>query len=108
MNFMPSPLDREPMDRSIMLPVNCSTGAAEDLHVRLVLAADLDGEIRIDGSQVESIGQAVLQLLLVARREASVAGLDFAIHSPSVPLVQRVLACGLGTQLGLQPTEQNS
>lgn len=93
------------MDRSIKLPANCSTASAEDLHVRLVLAADLDGEILIDGSDVENLGQAVLQLLLVARREASAAGLEFSITNPSSALLERATAYRVADALGLGTKE---
>lgn len=93
------------MDRSIRLPANCSTASAEDLHVRLVLAADLDGEILIDGSEVESLGQAVLQLLLVARREATAAGLEFSIANPSSALLERATAYRVADALGLGTKE---
>lgn len=93
------------MDRSIKLPANCSTASAEDLHVRLVLAADLDGEILIDGSEVENLGQAVLQLLLVARREATAAGLEFSIVHPSSALLERATAYRVADALGLGTKE---
>ena len=43
-------------DRSLRLPPHGSTTTAEDLRVRLVLAADFDGEMAIDASEVESVG----------------------------------------------------
>ena len=105
MNSMPPPPEQANMDRSIKLPANCSTAAAEDLHVRLVLAADLDGEILIDGSEVENLGQAVLQLLLVASREATAAGLEFTINNPSSALLERTTAYRVADALGLSTKE---
>ena len=54
----------------IRLPVHNSTVAAEDLRVRLVIAADFESRVEVDASQVESIGQAVLQLLIATKAEA--------------------------------------
>jgi anti-anti-sigma regulatory factor len=92
-------------DRSLRLPVNGNTVSAEDLKVRLVLAADLDEEIQIDASQVESVGQAVLQLLVAARDEADHKSLEFEIINPSPAFVERVAACGLAETLGLLPAK---
>ncbi len=106
---MNSPLSPpEPVeDRSLRLPVNGTTVSAEDLKVRLVLAADLDEEIHIDASQVETVGQAVLQLLVAAREEAESKGLEFEIINPSPAFLERVAACGLADTLGLQPAKDN-
>lgn len=94
-------------DRSLRLPVNGNTVAAEDLKVRLVLAADLDEEMRIDASQVESVGQAVLQLLVAARAEAERKSLNFEITNPSPAFVERVAGCGLAETLGLETGKDN-
>lgn len=85
----------------IQLPANGTTVSAEDLQVRLVLAADRLPEIRIDAAQVENVGQAVLQLLVAACAEADAKGLDFEIIAPSEAFLARVHACRLGEPLGL-------
>jgi len=105
MNSPLSPPELAPVlaeDRSLRLPANANTVSAEDFKVRLVLAADLDEEIQIDASQVESVGQAVLQLLVAARNEAEHKSLDFEIINPSPAFVERVAACGLAEMLGLE------
>jgi len=103
---MDSALPDDPAeDRSLRLPAHCTTVSAEDLRVRLVLAADLDGRIEVDASQVESIGQAVLQLLLAARVETQRAAQSFAILQPSGAFLDRVRACCLAEPLGLEPQE---
>jgi anti-anti-sigma regulatory factor len=66
-----------------------------------VLAADLDDEIIVEASDVESVGQAVLQLLVAARAEAVQAGQAFTIANPSPAFVERVAACRLDAALGL-------
>ena len=96
------PLPEMAEDRSLRLPVNGSTVTAEDLKVRLVLAADLDDEICVDASQVESIGQCVLQLLVAATEEAERRSLKFEIINPSLPFMERVAGCGLAPVLGLE------
>lgn len=88
----------------VRLPAHGTTVTAEDLRVRLVLAADFEGRIEIDASEVESVGQAVLQLLVAARGEAETAGQPFAIADPSRAFVERVTACRLADALGL-PTQ---
>lgn len=100
---MNSPLSAPDLteDRSLRLPVHGNTVAAEDLKVRLVLAADLDEEMHIDASQVESVGQCVLQLLVAARLEADRKSLDFQITDPSPAFVERVAGCGLAETLGV-------
>jgi len=52
---------------SIALPVRCDRAAAEVIWPELV-AAMSNGATAIDASAVEHVGQAVLQLLVSARR----------------------------------------
>lgn len=93
-------------DGQVRLPAQCTTVIAEDLRVRLVLAADVEGEILVDASEVETVGQAVLQLLVAAAAEAERAGHSFAIVNPSDAFARRVAACRLADALGLQPQEE--
>lgn len=97
----PSSLDPIAQDRALILPPHGTTVTAEDLRVRMVLASDFDGAMEVDASAVESVGQAVLQLLLAARAEAEARGQHFVIHNPSPAFVDRVTACGLAPALGL-------
>lgn len=85
-----------------VLPTHASTVTAEDLRDRLVAAA---GAIEIDAGEVESVGQAVLQLLLAARNEAAATDRPFVIVNPSRAFVDRVRACGLAASLGLVEEE---
>jgi len=89
-------------DRSLRLPAHGTTVTAEDLRVRLVLAADLDDAIEIDASDVESVGQAVLQLLVAANAEAASAGQAFRIVNPSPAFTERVNRCHLAVAIGLE------
>jgi anti-anti-sigma regulatory factor len=91
--------------RGLCLPAHCGTVAAEDIRVRLVLAADLDGSIDVDASGVESVGQAVLQILVAARHEALGNGQRFTITDPSPAFVDRVRRCQLAGAIGLIETD---
>lgn len=90
----------------IALPSHGSTVIAEDLRVRLVLASDVDGDVIVDGADVESIGQAVLQLLIAAKEEADRNGNAFTIANPSEALKQRIAACRLGAMFGIEEEDQ--
>ncbi|QIG79723.1 STAS domain-containing protein [Stakelama tenebrarum] len=98
----PAPADE---DRAVRLPAHASTVAAEDIKVRMVLAADLDGEVIVDASEVESVGQAVLQLLVAARRESEQSGYALSIENPSQAFVDRVTRCRLTDAIGIQTGE---
>lgn len=89
-------------ERALRLPAHGTTVTAEDLRVRLVLAADLDDAIEIDASEVESVGQAVLQLLVAARAEAVSGGQEFRIANPSPAFVDRVNRSQLAAAIGLE------
>lgn len=89
-------------ERNLRLPAHGTTVTAEDLRVRLVLAADLDDAVEIDASEVESVGQAVLQLLVAARNEAAANGQEFRFTNPSQAFVDRVNRCQLAAAIGLE------
>jgi anti-anti-sigma regulatory factor len=91
----------EAEERVLRLPAHGTTVTAEDLRVRLVIAADTDDTIEVDASEVESVGQAVLQLLVAARAEAASAGQTFRIVNPSNAFVERVTSCQLADAIGL-------
>ena len=100
-------LDVAVEDRALILPPHGTTVTAEDLRVRMVLASDFDGAMEVDAGAVESVGQAVLQLLLAARAEAEAQGQTFVIHNPSPAFVDRVTACGLAPAIGLSANEDH-
>jgi len=85
----------------IHLPAHCSTVLADDLRIRLVLAADQADTIVINASEVEDIGQAVLQLLITARVEAERQGGAISIQNPSPSFADRIIRCGLAEAIGL-------
>jgi len=92
--------------RVVKLPANASTITAEELRVRLVLACDVGGGIEIDAGEVESIGQAVLQLLVAAKVEAEASGLPFTITQASPAFEERIAACRLRTRIGLTQEQE--
>lgn len=96
------PLEDAAEDRSLRLPAHGTTVTAEDLRVRFVLAADLDDAIEVDASEVESVGQAVLQLLVAARNEAAANGQPFRIVNPSPAFVDRVTRSQLADAIGFE------
>ena len=100
---MPPQPDPE-FEGPIRVPAHCSTVVADDLRVRLVLASDLSDTIAIDASDVESVGQAVLQLLIAARVEAEAGGGSILIDRPSLAFVDRITRCGLAEAIGLRLT----
>lgn len=57
---------------SVTLPSRCDRAAAEAVWPELVAALG-NGPIRIDGSAVEHVGQAILQLLVSARHSGGSA-----------------------------------
>lgn len=78
---------------SITLPARCDRAAAEAIWPELVAAMG-SRPTAIDGSAVEHVGQAVLQLLVSARRSG--AG---AIIAASPALTEAAVLTGLVTEL---------
>ncbi len=94
---MPQPSDSAvPAGAAVKLPAYCNTAAAADLHPVLVEACSGDTPVAIDASEVESLGQAVIQLLVAAAADAdSHRGPPVAVIHPSAAFAQRIAACGL-------------
>ncbi|MGN6374342.1 MAG: STAS domain-containing protein [Sphingomonas sp.] len=107
MNLAPSPLDLPGLAEPIVMPAHAGTVTAEDLKVRLILAADFGDGMMVDASAVESVGQGVLQVLLAARREAEETGQSFAIVDASPAFVVRAATLGLADDLGLAKEEES-
>lgn len=89
-------------DVPVALPAQCGTAAAGGLREALLRAGGA-GAVRVDASAVASLGQAVLQLLLAARRTAEAGGLPFDIGSPSTALSDTLARCGLTNTLASLP-----
>ncbi len=99
MNLSQKLPDRDIAVDAILLPIHGTTVTAEELKVRLVLAADFADAVTVDASDVESVGQAVLQLLIAAHADAKAAGRRFAIIDPSPSFTARLTALGLAELL---------
>lgn len=76
-----------------MLPTYCSHADLVDLHTHL-LSMSGENQIRIDGTQVVKVTQALLQLLLSARKNPGGALID-----PSPALSDAATMCGLDAAL---------
>ncbi|MBT0670557.1 STAS domain-containing protein [Novosphingobium profundi] len=102
---MPIQPDAAVAEPLLCLPAIGSTATAEDLRDSLLASAGHEDGFRIDASEVEAIGQAVLQILLAARADAQASGVPFEILNPSTAFLERVNACGLASALGLPEEE---
>ena len=81
----------------IRLPAHCGTAVAPALHDALLRALDAGEAPSIDASEVESLGQAVLQLLLAARAAAPA----LIIEPASAAFAERLRRLALAPALGL-------
>ena len=90
------------LESRVKLPANLTTVMAEELRARLVLAADHDEAIFIDATETESIGQAALQLLIAAKREADRLNLPFTIENTGSALRTRITTLGLADILDIE------
>ncbi|WP_294330252.1 STAS domain-containing protein [uncultured Sphingomonas sp.] len=98
---MEIPLQPLEAEGAVALPAHGSTVTAADLQTRLIQAVDGDGPVEVDASQVESVGQAVLQLLVAAKAEAEKLGKAFTILNPSTAFTDRVNRCQLAAAVGI-------
>jgi len=99
-------LTHSPPDPAVDMGVVALTGhattvTAEDLRARLVAASDHADATHIDASELLSVGQAVLQLLIAARTEASARNRPFGFTAASVAFSERVTSCLLADAIGL-------
>lgn len=78
---------------TVILPAVCSRSAAEALLPELVTAMG-QGQVTIDGSAVTQVGQAILQLLVSARRSG-----EGATIAPSAALCDAAMLAGLAGEL---------
>jgi hypothetical protein len=78
---------------SISLPARCDRAAAEAVWPEFVAAVG-NGPITVDGAAVEHVGQAMLQLLVSARRSG-----DGAVITASPALRDAALLTGLTSEL---------
>lgn len=75
---------------SIALVSRLDTAAAGPLRLALMKLIDEAQPLAIDGSEVDQIGQAGLQVLVAARAAAAANGVPYAMSRPSRALVEAV------------------
>lgn len=85
------------------LGAKLDTAAAAPLHRELVTRLELGRPLLLDGSKVDRVGLACLQLLTAARAAAAEAGLAFGVAEASEPLREAATLAGLAA--ALEPTE---
>ncbi|EIZ78696.1 hypothetical protein WSK_2744 [Novosphingobium sp. Rr 2-17] len=94
--------DPTPDSSTIRLSGHGTTIVAEDLLTQCVGASDLRDSTAIDASEALSVGQAVLQVLIAARREADARGHAYRFVSASAAFSDRVNSCQLADAIGLE------
>ena len=87
---------------SIELPAQLSIVHAAELHRTLVTRLGAGGPLVIDGSRVEEIDTAILQLLAGLWRSARERGLGCTCHNPSGTLRKTADLIGLAGVLDLR------
>jgi anti-anti-sigma regulatory factor len=92
----------------ITLPAHCATAVAQGLLASFIDHADRGEDVVVDGSAVDVVGQAVLQVLVCAKADADAAGRSFLIAPASDALIQRAIGCRLGQQVGLESYETDA
>jgi anti-anti-sigma regulatory factor len=83
----------------LTLPAQLDLGALHGLKEDLLAAAALNGDLSLDGSQVERVGTPAMQLLLAAASAFSADNRRFMLRSPSEPLVSALADLGLSAEL---------
>lgn len=86
---------------AIILPAIMDKGSLPPLAREMAELCDKGEALAVDGSKVNRVGLAGLQLLVSAAREAQDRGVDFKINSASDELAGAVSLSGLGAMLGL-------
>lgn len=102
------PLADLPDPGVIRLTGHASTVTAEALRAELVLAADSAASTAIDASELLSVGQAVLQLLIAAREDALQHDHPFDFTGASAAFSERVIGCQLAEVIGLSAGKEMS
>ncbi|WP_404367779.1 STAS domain-containing protein [Sphingomonas sp. MMS24-J45] len=92
----------------IRLTGHGATVTAEALRAELVLAADTAASTSIDASELLSVGQAVLQLLIAAREDALQNDHPFEFIGASAAFSERVIGCQLAEVIGLSAGKEMS
>lgn len=88
-------------DQACVLASILDLTAAEPLHRQLLAAARSGRPVLLDGTAVERVSTAVVQVLLAAASEAHGRGVSFDLRTPSPELKSALIDLGVASQLGL-------
>lgn len=80
---------------TLVLGSRLDTAAAGPLRQSLRKLVEQSQPLALDGSNVEQVGQACLQVLLAARTAAAAQGLPFSIAHPSTGLTEAAALAAL-------------
>ena len=100
MALAPNPPEQDQMPGVIRLTGHGTTATAGDLRSELVLARGGAGTV-IDASEMHSVGQAVLQVLVAARNDALVHSRPFHFARTSDAFAERATRCQLADLIGM-------
>ena|ERR1700761_1160103 len=87
-------------DNSLALPGQLDLTAAEPLHRTLLDRVRTGDPLAIDGSVVERVSTAAIQVLLATAAEARLRGTPFQLLNPSSELTDALVDLGVASQLG--------
>jgi len=107
MTLMPNPPECDHVPGVIRLTGHGTTVTAEDLRTDLVLASDCAGTA-IDASEMQSVGQAVLQVLVAARNDALLHAQPFHFTATSDAFAERVTRCQLIESIGMDAGKETA
>lgn len=96
------PPDRGAHPDAVHLSGHATTVTAVDLRNQLVVASDASDTTMIDASEVLSVGQAVLQLLIAAHNEVNLGTQTLSYVGASAAFSERVVSCQLADAIGLE------
>jgi len=85
-----------------MLPPLLDLTRADTLHSELQALVAQETDVKIDGSRVERVSTACVQLLVAARMMARAHGGTLALLAPSPVLSQAVQDLGLAAAMGME------
>lgn len=107
MTLTPNPPETDHVPGVIRLTGHGTTVTAEDLRSELVLASDCAGTA-IDASEMHSVGQAVLQVLVAARNDALLHAQPFHFTATSDAFAERVNRCQLAESIGMDAGKETA
>lgn len=92
----------EASDEAVRLPSTLTIAEVAELHAVFVERILAVAPFPIDGSEVESVDNAGLQLLAAVWQSAEAKGIDVELRSPSPALCTAARQIGLAERFGIQ------